>query len=532
MPMNRQASNNSLPRAQFLAERAVATLERFLHIEAVSGVVLLIAAAVALIWANSSFAHSYHDLWHLPFSVGLGGFAFSQSLHFWINDALMTVFFLVVGMEIRREIHEGALSKLDQAILPVAAAAGGVIVPALIFLALNTDAVRAQGWAVPTATDIAFAVGVLALLGRSIPGNVRVFLLALAIIDDVIAVLIIAFFYSGGLDASGFLVAALGILMVLGLQQIGAGSAYAYIVPGAVVWIGLLMTGAHPTLAGVVLGLMTPVRSTPMRDHPLEALSRVTEELRSSDAVSAKDARRLARPLRQLRLAQREMLPPVVRVQTALHPWVAYGVMPLFALANAGVSLEGVDLSTGGAQLVMVGVGLALVAGKPLGVVGATWLMVRMGWSRLPQGVSWGGIWLIGLLAGIGFTMSIFIAMLAFTDENLLGAAKLGVLMGSLVAAVLGLGWGTLYVQRKRDRSGSHSPVDRKAAQIPQEQAEEARAMIAGFDRALRLGRAGRHSLAVEDKGAQAMRIAIAVALWLMAMAAGIKAVMLWFATA
>jgi NhaA family Na+:H+ antiporter len=178
--MNNQLPHTNLPRAQFVAERAFATLQRFLHVEAVGGIVLLIAAAGALIWANSTFAHGYHALWHLPLSLGLGAFAFSKSLHFWINDALMTVFFLVVGMEIRRELHEGALSKLDQAILPVIAAAGGVIVPALIYLSLNADPVRGRGWAVPTATDIAFAVGVLALLGRSIPVNVRVFLLAVA----------------------------------------------------------------------------------------------------------------------------------------------------------------------------------------------------------------------------------------------------------------------------------------------------------------------------------------------------------------
>lgn len=444
-----QTSPRSLPRAQFLAERALATLNRFLHIEAVSGIVLLAAAAIALIWANSAFADSYHDFWHMPFSVGLGNFVFSQSLHFWINDGLMTVFFLVVGMEIRREIHEGALSKLDQAMLPVAAAAGGVIVPALIYLILNLDPARAHGWAVPTATDIAFAVGVLALLGRSIPSNVRVFLLALAIIDDVIAVLIIAFFYSGGLDPSGFMIAALGVLMVVALQRIGVGSAYIYILPGAVIWIGMLMTGAHPTLAGVVLGLMTPVWSIPMREHPVEAVTRIAEELRSRDAVSARDAHRLAQPLRQLRLAQREMLPPVVRVQTALHPWVAYGVMPLFALANAGVSLGGVDLFADGAQLVLFGVALALVAGKPIGVVVATWLMVQTGWCRLPPGVTWGGIVLVGLLAGIGFTMSIFIAMLAFVDDNLLSAAKLGVLAGSTIAALIGLGWGFLYARRR-----------------------------------------------------------------------------------
>lgn len=447
--MDRQTSPRDLPRAQFLAERALATLERFLHIEAASGVVLLIAAAVALIWANSPLAQSYHDLWHLPLSIGIGSFVYVQSLHFWVNDALMTVFFLVVGMEIRREIHEGALSKLDQAILPVAAAAGGVIVPALVYLALNTNTGHPHGWAVPTATDIAFAVGVLALLGRAIPSNVRVFLLALAIIDDVVAVLIIAFFYSGGFDPGGFAIAALGVVMVFGLQRIGVGSAYAYVVPGAVIWIGLLVSGVHPTLAGVVLGLMTPVMSIPMREQPIEVLSRISEDLRNHDAVSAKDARRLAHPRRQLRLANREMLPPVVRVQTALHPWVAYGVMPLFALANAGISLDGVYLGTTGAQLVMIGVAIALVAGKPLGVIGATWLMVRMGWCRLPPGVSWDGILLVGLLAGIGFTMSIFITMLAFADENLLAAAKLGVLLGSSVAAMLGLGWGVACGRRR-----------------------------------------------------------------------------------
>jgi NhaA family Na+:H+ antiporter len=440
--------HRDLPRAQRFAERAFATLDRFLHIEAVSGVILLLAAAIALIWANSPFAHSYHNLWHLPLSVGLGDFVYSQSLHFWINDGLMTVFFLVVGMEIRREIHEGALSDIDQAALPVAAAFGGVAVPALIYLALNAEAPRIQGWAVPTATDIAFAVGVLALLGRSVPGNLRVFLLALAIIDDVIAVLIIALFYSGGLEIGGFLVAGFGILIVLGLQRIGAGSAHVYILPGAVIWIGMLMTGAHPTLAGVVLGLMTPVVSIPLRERPVDIVIRIAEELR--EAIGVADPHSLQKPLRQLRIGHRELLPPVVRVQTALHPWVAFGIMPLFALANAGVSLDGVDLSAGKADLVMLGTALALIVGKPLGVTATTWAMVRLGWCRLPAGVSWGGVLLVGLLAGIGFTMSIFIANLGFADPNLLGAAKLGVLIGSLIAALFGLGWGAACVMRLR----------------------------------------------------------------------------------
>ncbi|BBH45669.1 Na+/H+ antiporter NhaA [Pseudomonas sp. KU43P] len=432
-----------MPRAQRIAQRAFANLERFLHIEAVSGIVLLIAAVAALIWANSPAAASYDALWHAPVTFGVGSLVFSQSLHFWVNDGLMTIFFLVVGMEIRREIHEGALSSLRQATLPMAAAVGGVAVPALIYLAFSHAPAEQQGWAVPTATDIAFAVGVLALLGKSIPSNVRVFLLALAIIDDIIAVLIIAFFYTGGLDYSGFAVAAVGLLLVVGLQKIGVGSAYAYVVPGAIVWLGVLMTGAHPTLAGVILGLMTPVRSMPLGQRPVEAISRVTDELLGRAKAPESDSSSLSSPLKQLRLAQRELVPPVTRVQTSLHPWVAYGIMPVFALANAGVGLSGVDLSASGPYWVMVAVAVALVAGKPLGIVLVSWLMVRLGWCSLPAGVTWRSITLIGLLAGIGFTMSIFIANLAFADPGALGAAKLGVLSGSVIAAVLGLAWGT-----------------------------------------------------------------------------------------
>ncbi|MYN11589.1 Na+/H+ antiporter NhaA [Pusillimonas sp. TS35] len=447
--MQGNPSRQSLPRAQQLAEQAFSTLERFLHIEAVSGIVLLLAAAVALLWANSPLSDSYHHLWHTPLSIGLGDVVFSRSLHFWINDALMTVFFLVVGMEIRREIHEGALSSLKLAALPFIAALGGVVAPALIYLMLNGGApMQSQGWAVPTATDIAFAVGVLALLGRRIPSTVRIFLLALAIIDDIAAVLIIALFYSGGLDYSGLIVAALGIVMVLSLQQMGVGSAYAYIVPGMVLWAGLLQTGAHPTLAGVVLGLMTPVVATRSLFHPLDIATRAVGTLAEQSSTQRLAPQQLIGPIKQLRRAQRELLPPVSRVQIALHPWVAYGVMPLFALANAGVTLDGIDLGSDGSLHVMLGVVAALVAGKPIGILAASWLAVRMGWSSLPDGMSWRGLALVGLLAGIGFTMSIFIATLAFADENLLGAAKLGVLLASLTAAVIGLAWGAASLRR------------------------------------------------------------------------------------
>jgi NhaA family Na+:H+ antiporter len=406
VPVNDQLPREDKP--QLLIERALTTLQQFLHVEAISGIVLLMAAAAALAWANSPFAHAYHELWNVRVPLRLGPFAFERPLHFWINDALMTVFFLVVGMEVRREIHDGALSRLDQALLPVLAACGGVVVPALIYLSLNTAAGRDQGWAIPTATDIAFAVGVLALLGNSISSNLRIFLLALAIIDDIIAVLIIALFYTGGLDPGGFAVAAAGIVMALGFQRLGITSAYPYVVPAVIVWAGLLLAGVHPTLAGVGLGLITPVRPP--------------------------------RP---------DIEPPIIRVERVLHPWVAYAIMPLFALANAGVSFRGMELS-GGAQFVTLGVALALCAGKPVGVIGTTWLAVRTGWCRLAPDIGWSGVCLIGLLAGIGFTMSIFIAMLAFTDEKLLDAAKLGVLFGSLISVTVSLGWGAEYAYRQR----------------------------------------------------------------------------------
>lgn len=447
MTMKSHPTRRDLPRAQVLAARAFASIDRYLHIEAVSGIVLLAAAAVALIWANSPLAESYNNVWHAPFSIGLGTFEFSRSLHFWINDALMTFFFLVVGMEIRREIYVGSLSNIRQAMLPMIAALGGVIVPALIFLGFNSQPIQQNGWAVPTATDIAFAVGVLALLGRSIPGNIRIFLLTLAIIDDIIAVLIIALFYSGGLNYAGFLIAGLGIMLVLGFQRIGIGSAFAYIIPGAIIWIGMLITGAHPTLAGVVLGLMTPVVSVRMSERPLDILSRIVNELTGRD-IKIEDEQKLARSLRKLQLAQRELLPPVIRVQKALHPWVAYGVMPLFALANAGVSMSGSAFSVDNELRIIIGVVIALVVGKPLGIVGISWVSVRMRWCELPPDVTWKGIVLVGLLAGIGFTMSIFIAMLAFDDESLLNAAKLGVLIGSFTAAVFGLSWGKIFLKQ------------------------------------------------------------------------------------
>ncbi len=430
-----------LARPHALTHRALQVVEKFLHVEAISGLVLLCAAIGAMVWANSPWSASYSALWHAPVTLGIADWTFTRSLHFWVNDILMAVFFLVVGMEIRREIHEGALADARSAALPLAAALGGVVVPALIYLGFNTDASVRHGWAVPMATDIAFAVGVLALLGRSIPSNIRIFLLALAIIDDIIAVLVIALFYSGGLQPDGALWAALGIAAVMALQMAGIGTAWAYVVPSVVVWIGFYRLGVHPTLAGVVLGLMTPVRSVLAREPAMRVARDAVSELDDRSPAAASMHSKQAR-VRELGWAQREMLAPVTRIQALLHPWVAFCIMPIFAFANAGIPLGGIDFAHPGAPTVLMGVIAGLVLGKPVGIVMASWLAVQSGLCRLPTGVTWSGVLLVGMLAGIGFTMAIFIAMLGFNDEALLGTAKLGVLMASVASALIGLSWG------------------------------------------------------------------------------------------
>jgi Na+:H+ antiporter, NhaA family len=377
---------------------------RFISVEAASGIALLLAAALALLWANSPLAHAYRALWHLPLSLGLARYLPEYDLHFWVNDGLMTLFFLVVGLEIRREMHNGALADPKVALLPIIAAAGGVIVPALLYLAVNPGPVARHGWAIPTATDIAFAVGVLALVGKGIPSSLRMLLLTLAIIDDIAAIVVIALVYSAGINWTGFPIMAVGVGLVFALQWLGQRSMLAYVLPGLIVWYGMLSTGMHPTLAGVILGLLTPV-------HP--NFSRRTR-VRDADVA------------------------PATQVEGALHPWVAFGIMPLFAFANAGVDLSGFQAS--GAPLsVAAGIALGLLVGKPVGIGLAAFLAVRMKLCALPADIHWRHVLLLGVLGAIGFTVSIFVANLAFTDAQLLASAKVAVLFASCVAAVLGL---------------------------------------------------------------------------------------------
>ncbi|XXT70550.1 Na+/H+ antiporter NhaA [Sorangium sp. So ce693] len=410
-----------------------------MHVEAASGIVLLIASVAALVWANSPWGHAYEHLWHVPITLGAGSLVFTQPVHFWVNEGLMTIFFFVVGLEIRREIHAGELSDLKRATLPVAAALGGMIAPALLYLSLNPQPVLRDGWGVPMATDIAFAVGVLALLGKRVPPALRVLLLALAIIDDIGAIIVIAVFYSSGVAWSGLLIAGGGALAVLVFQRFGIRSPAAYVLPGAVLWWGMLRAGVHPTIAGVAVGLLTPVRSW-FGSHGF--LTEARGAVAHVDALAQREDHRadeLLGPLQRIKQAQREALPPVVRLQAALHPWVAYGIMPLFAFANAGVRIDGSSLAHEASWSILLGVTVGLVVGKLLGVFLASFAMVRLGVCALPRGVGWPGVAVVGCVAGIGFTMAIFIAGLAFGDAAMLAAAKFGVLLASAVAAVVGL---------------------------------------------------------------------------------------------
>lgn len=405
------ASSESPPGTSPIARRAVARLlqpvQRFLALDAASGILLLIATVAALSWANSPWRTSYEALLHTSAGLSLGGVSFERSLHFWINEGLMTIFFLVVGLEIRRELHGGSLSTARQAALPLAGAIGGMVVPAAIYAALNAGRATAGGWGIPMATDIAFSLGLLALLGARVPPALRVFLLALAVIDDIGAILVIAFFYSATIVPWGFGVAAAGVLAIVALQRAGLRRVALYVPPALAVWAGFLVAGVHPTLAGVVVGLLTPPR-------PWEGV---------------------------------EDASPVDRLLDALHGWVSYAIMPVFALANAGVALDGADLAGDGVWA-LAGVGLGLVVGKPVGILVASWLTVRAGWAALPPGSRWSGLAVIGVVAGVGFTMSLFIAGLAFAPGAILETSKLGVLVASATAAALTLGLGRALLPR------------------------------------------------------------------------------------
>lgn len=425
----------------------VGPIERFMHVQAGSGIALLVAATIALVWANSPYGESYEALWHTPFRIGIGQWTIEESLHFWINDFLMAIFFFVVGLEIKREIVEGALSDIRRAALPVAAALGGMVVPAGIFIALNLGSPAQHGWGVPMATDIAFAVGVLTLLGNRVPAALRILLLALAIIDDIGAILVIAVFYSSGLQPDALIIIGAGLLGILALTWIGVRPGLLWVVPPLVVWAGMLRFGVHPTIAGVVVGLMVPIKSWFGRDRFLQIARTALDDFQKRARQTDVDERDLVEPLNILAQARKEALSPAKRIETSLHPWVAFIIMPVFALANAGVHVAGLDFGIAGASTAMLGVGVGLVLGKCLGIVGFSWISVRLGLCLLPPGVSWRGMLVLGASGGIGFTMAIFIAELAFAQSPLLSPAKLAVLIGTALSGTIALVSGALLLR-------------------------------------------------------------------------------------
>ena len=373
----------------------------FIHHEAASGVMLLGAALLALVLANSPLAFLYDGLLDTPVSVRIGALVLDKHLLHWINDGLMAVFFFHVGLEIKRELLAGELSTPRQAALPLAGAAGGMAVPALMYIAINWgDAHALDGWAIPTATDIAFAVAVLALAGPRIPPALKVFLLALAIIDDLGAILIIAFFYTPKLSLEALALAAIGIGVLAMLNRRGVSRIAPYVLAGLFVWVCVLKSGVHATLAGVVTAFAIPL-----------------------EARETHGSRRASSPAGQL--------------QENLHPWVNFGVLPLFAFANAGVSLAGVTL----AKLlspIPLGIALGLFIGKPVGVFSFTFAAIKLGLGTRPEGASWMQLFGAAILAGVGFTMSLFIGMLAFPEPAHAAAIRIGVLAGSLISAVAG----------------------------------------------------------------------------------------------
>ncbi len=419
-------------------EKIMAPVSRFIHLEYTSGIVLLISVVIAIAWANSPFHAFYEHLWHINFSVGFDKFLLSHPLHIWINDGLMAIFFFVIGLELKREFMEGELSSLQKASLPMTAALGGMLVPAVIYFFINKGTQAAHGWGIPMATDIAFALALLSMASKHIPVSVKIFLSALAVADDLGAVLVIAFFYT---EQINFMPLAIGggflILLMVG-NRMGIRSALFYLLLGIGAWIGFLLSGVHATIAGVLVAFTIP------------AVTRIDEQIYSSNLrklsydfeVDIPQRGSLITPLQNKTIQKVKTLSmaaetPLQTIEHALHPWVAFGIMPLFALANAGIVITS-DFFSSIINPVSIGVAAGLIIGKFTGILLFCWIMVRFKISSLPEGANWKHIAGVALLAGIGFTMSLFISGLAFNNPAFIDQAKYGILIASIIAGILG----------------------------------------------------------------------------------------------
>jgi NhaA family Na+:H+ antiporter len=418
------------------ARRLVKPVQRFLHLETAGGVVLLLAAVVALVWANSPFREVYEGFIHHHIVLDLGVLTLDEPIELWVNDLLMAVFFFVAGLEIKRELVHGDLRDPRTAALPIMAAMGGMIVPALLYTAVNLGGAGARGWGIPMATDIAFAVGILVLVGNRAPASLKVFLLTLAIVDDIGAIIVIAVFYTSSLQAAWLGAAVAVVAAILVLQRLRVNHVVPYVVLAGALWLAVFESGVHATIAGVVLGLLTP--AFPL--HPPEAVTGTIanrlQALRARPADGRADEDE-QNELASIAVLARDGVSPLQTWQHRLHPWSAFAILPLFALVNAGIRLEG-GLAETLSSPVPLGVILGLVIGKPVGVMAAAFLATRSGLAKLPRGVGWLELGGVGLLAGVGFTVSIFVSGLAFEDPALVQSAKLGILAASVTSGLIG----------------------------------------------------------------------------------------------
>lgn len=414
-----------------LAGRLLRPIQAFVGTEVAGGVAVLAATIVAFAWANSPWDGRYFDLWATSVDISAGRLSLHQSLGHLVSDGLMTLFFFVIGLETKRELLHGELAGVRKAALPVAAALGGMIVPAAVFLAFNARGDGAAGWGIPIATDIAFALGVVALLGNRVPFALKVFLLALAVVDDIGAILVIALFYTDSLSLEASLWAIGIVVTIICARRAGIQSIAVYALLGAALWFAVLKTGVHPTIAGVVLAILTPAStaraSRPLPEEAAELLSGL-----EADPESAQTR------LNELEALVRRNEAPLERLERRLHPWVVFFVVPVFALANAGIPITADSLETATTSAVSAGVFFGLLLGKPAGILFATWLAVRLRVATLPPGLGWNHIGGAAVLGGIGFTVSLFVTDLAFEGSPLAESARLAILAASVAAAVAG----------------------------------------------------------------------------------------------
>jgi len=418
--------------------RILSSIQKFLELEASGGIILIISTVVALIWANSTFSALYFNLWNKYIIIDFAGFKLKNSIHHWINDGLMVIFFFVVGLEIKRELIAGELSSIKKASLPIAGALGGMILPALIYLLFNYGKEGMSGWGIPMATDIAFVVGLMALLGPKFPLPLKIFVLALAIVDDIGAVLVIAIFYTKEISLQALQIASLILVLLFIVNRLDVRNLIVYIILGVALWLAFLMSGVHATVAGVLLAFFIPARPKIEKNKFYDKTKNLLDKFLSSknDEDILKDEERLEIVF-EIEKNCEKVLTPLQRFEHSLHPWVTYLIIPVFALANAGVALS--EISTDNLfNPISIGIFLGLFIGKQLGIFLFSYFAIKLKLASMLENVNYTKLYGAGILCGIGFTMSLFIANLAFETNELLDIAKIGILSASLISGIVG----------------------------------------------------------------------------------------------